>query len=362
MKAINKTISVVVQKALAANCILYDSFDSNDEVGGNDGTWSDISTTPTPVFDLTGWTYDTAYGASRCIRIGKNGYFLSPALGVAGNVTFKIKVESWGTDGSNGYIDIVGGGTFDDSESITGVTLQESNTRAQVTLKKTGTWTEYTLKINGVTAGSQIKLLGPSNKRIFFDDFEVLLDKASAKITSAEYATFVCPKPLDFSATGITVYTATDNETSVTLNEVATGKVPANTPVVLYKAGADGTPISVPVIASADAIGGTNDLRVSTGTDVENMYVLAKKPTIGFYPWNGTTDLSAGKIYLQGKASYGAREFLGFGNDSETTGIDKVQVSGFKIQDSEVYNLNGQRVMNPTKGLYIVNGRKVVVK
>ena len=361
-KAINKTISVVVQKALAANCILYDSFDSNDEVGGNDGTWSDISTTPTPVFDLTGWTYDTAYGASRCIRIGKNGYFLSPALGVAGNVTFKIKVESWGTDGSNGYIDIVGGGTFDDSESITGVTLQESNTRAQVTLKKSGTWTEYTLKINGVTAGSQIKLLGPSNKRIFFDDFEVLLDKASAKITSAEYATFVCPKPLDFSATGITVYTATDEETKVTLNEVASGKVPANTPVVLYKAGADGTPISVPVIASADAIGGTNDLRVSTGTDVANMYVLAKKPTIGFYPWAGTTDLSAGKIYLQGKASYGAREFLGFGNDSETTGIDKVQVSGFKIQDSEVYNLNGQRVMNPTKGLYIVNGRKVVVK
>ena len=30
--------------------------------------------------------------------------------------------------------------------------------------------------------------------------------------------------------------------------------------------------------------------------------------------------------------------------------------------DNGVYNLNGQRVNQPTKGLYIVNGRKVVIK
>ena len=76
----------------------------------------------------------------------------------------------------------------------------------------------------------------------------------SATVSAAEYATFVnATYALDFSETGITVYTATDNEKSVTLNEVTSGKVPANTPVVLYKAGADGTAINVPVIASADA-------------------------------------------------------------------------------------------------------------
>ena len=177
------------------------------------------------------------------------------------------------------------------------------------------------------------------------------------KITNAEYATYCnATKALDFSNTGITVYTATDNETSVTLNEVTSGKVPANTPVVLYKAGADGTAINVPVIASADAISGTNDLHVSTGTDVKNMYVLAMNPTIGFYPWTGT-NLSAGKIYLQGKASYGARSFIGFGG---TTGVQELKNSRIDGLES-CYDLQGRRVDKPTKGLYIVNGKKVVL-
>jgi len=49
--------------------------------------------------------------------------------------------------------------------------------------------------------------------------------------------------------------------------------------------------------------------------------------------------------------------------DGETTGINEVQYSGFKVQGSEAfYNLNGQRVTHPTKGLYIVNGKKIIIK
>ena len=67
--------------------------------------------------------------------------------------------------------------------------------------------------------------------------------------------------------------------------------------------------------------------------------------------------MSAGKIYLQGKASYGAREFLGFG---DVTAINKVEMK--KVEDGVFYNLAGQQVAQPTKGLYIVNGKKVVIK
>ena len=126
----------------------------------------------------------------------------------------------------------------------------------------------------------------------------------------------------------------------------------------LYKDKANGTPISVPVIASADAPAGTNDLRVSTGTDVDYMYVLANGSTgVGFYPWGGT-NLSAGKVYLQAKASYGARAFLGFNDD--VTAIEAVKAQN--VVKGEYFNLAGQRVAQPTKGLYIVNGRKVVMK
>ena len=179
----------------------------------------------------------------------------------------------------------------------------------------------------------------------------------NASITSAaKYATFNSPCILDFSTTGITVYTAQDNTTSVGLTEVTSGKVPANTPVVLYKADADGTAINVPVAASADAIAGTNDLRVSTGTDVANMYVLAMNPTIGFYKWSGASDLSAGKVYLLGTSA--SRDFLGFEETTNISEIEKVRESG----NETFFNLAGQRVAQPTKGMYIVNGKKVVIK
>ena len=53
-------------------------------------------------------------------------------------------------------------------------------------------------------------------------------------------------------------------------------------------------------------------------------------------------------------------EFIGF-EEGETTSLREVR--GLKAEvRGEFYNLNGQRVAQPTKGLYIVNGRKVVVK
>lgn len=44
------------------------------------------------------------------------------------------------------------------------------------------------------------------------------------------------------------------------------------------------------------------------------------------------------------------------------TGINGVQLSSFNLKSQTVYNLNGQRIVKPVKGLYIVNGKKVVVK
>ncbi len=223
-----------------------------------------------------------------------------------------------------------------------------------------GVWDNEKLQWTGLAQEVTLTEAGTSGNNQFSQMEIILAQIVPVTISAAEYATYCnATKALDFSTTGITVYTATDNEDYVKLNEVATGKVPANTPVVLYKAGADGSAIDVPVIATADAIEGTNDLRVSTGTDVANMYVLAKKPTIGFYPWTGT-NLSAGKIYLQGKASYGAREYLGFSNGN-TTGVENIEHGTLNMEHS-VYDLQGRRVSQPTRGLYIVNGKKVIIK
>jgi hypothetical protein len=217
--------------------------------------------------------------------------------------------------------------------------------------------------------GNKFTLSTPANEITYSTGSNFRINKvkmniaAPVTITTAEYATFSSEYALDFSETGITVYTAEDKGTFVDLNEVTSGQVPANTPVVLHKADADGTAINVPVIASAEDIEGTNDLRVSTGTDVDYMYVLANKNNgVGFYKWAGTTDLSAGKVYLQGTASNGAREFLGF-SEGEATGISAtLNDNGEMTNDKVIFNLSGQRVAQPAKGLYIVNGKKVIVK
>ena len=90
--------------------------------------------------------------------------------------------------------------------------------------------------------------------------------------------------------------------------------------------------------------------------------------TIGFW-WGAAEgaafDLAANKAYLAVPTSTGngARGFALFNDD--VTGIAELNAhnSEFIINNSDaVYNLAGQRVAQPTKGLYIVNGRKVVVK
>ena len=179
----------------------------------------------------------------------------------------------------------------------------------------------------------------------------------SASITSAGYATFSSDKNVDFSANAdLVVYTATDNGSSVTLNEVESKQVPAKTAVVLK--GAEGT-YEGAVIASAEELG-ANDLHISDGetaTSDQNIYVLANKSNgVGFYKWVGTSSLSAGKIYLKAASS---APFLGFDGD-DTTGIYSVERGALSVEGC--YTLDGRRVAQPTKGLYIVNGKKVMIK
>ena len=182
----------------------------------------------------------------------------------------------------------------------------------------------------------------------------------SATIGSAGYATFSSDKNLDFSdEDGLTIYTAkvNDTKTAVILTEVESKEVPANTAVVLQ--GSEGD-YSGKVIASADALSG-NELQVAA-TDMDgsagDIYVLAEKDSqVGFYKLSSSGTLDAGKGYLS--VSSDSRVLVIGGEDDGTTGIKNIKVGS---EDNVYYNLQGQRVLYPTKGLYIVNGKKVILK
>ncbi len=88
-------------------------------------------------------------------------------------------------------------------------------------------------------------------------------------------------------------------------------------------------------------------------------YILAKPSTsVGFYRVNAAGSwVNAGTAYLE-TGALSARDF--FALDGETTSIDVVKKE--QKMSGEYYNLAGQRVAQPTKGLYIVNGKKVIIK
>lgn len=182
-------------------------------------------------------------------------------------------------------------------------------------------------------------------------------------ITSkAEVATYCnCDgKALDFSSVeGLTAYIVSSIEGVANLQAVK--KIPAGTGVVV-----EGEPktYNVPVIADADADAASVEGNLLHGVTSsyyaqDGDYVLAYHDEVrGFFPAEPDTEIRAGKAYLPLGGS-GARSFLPLNN--ETTGIGALLMNNEKVK-KEIFSLSGQRVSQPKKGLYIIGGRKVVVK
>ena len=172
----------------------------------------------------------------------------------------------------------------------------------------------------------------------------------TATVTAAGWATYVTPYNMEF-AEGDAFVVSTANATTATLTGVT--KIRANQPVLLKGEGVK----TATVLNEAPAAAVANELAISTGGEIDGFVLAKKNDKVGFYKWNGGS-LTSGKVYLPAPA--GARDYLEFSFD-ETTALTLVN-SEKRTVNSDIYNLAGQRVANPTKGLYIVNGKKVVIK
>ena len=152
----------------------------------------------------------------------------------------------------------------------------------------------------------------------------------------------------------LTAYTVTAyNESTATLTKV--DAVKANTPYIVK--GNKGT-YTLTVAEEEVEAPENNLLQISTKNTGNGVYVLYNGASgVGFYLWSGGS-LGAGRVYLP--AIVNAREFIGL--DSETTGISTVNSEAKSLFNGEFFNMAGQRVAKPAKGLYIVNGKKVVIK
>ncbi len=180
------------------------------------------------------------------------------------------------------------------------------------------------------------------------------------------YQTFA--NPYDCQIANAEVYYITTQTASTAHIEQATNNyVPAGTGVVVKAK--KGASISIrPISGANDAnlTNGTNSLVAGDGstTVAAGNYMLAYNSTdeiAKFYAIGASGFVvPANKAYLPTMGGGVKALTLSFGDDVD--GINSVQGSGLKVQDSEIYNLAGQRMSRVQKGVNIVNGKKVLVK
>ena len=157
------------------------------------------------------------------------------------------------------------------------------------------------------------------------------------------------------------VYVADADPVGTTITLTAIEGIPADEAVILHtSSSADNYKMTLTEKPeNTYSYDGTNKLSWET-TAVTNKYRLGFGASgVGFYPYSGTP--ASGAVILNVDSSTaGARE-LTIDIDDDVTGISTMHNSQC-IMNNDFYNLAGQRVAQPTKGLYIVNGRKVIIK
>ena len=222
-----------------------------------------------------------------------------------------------------------------------------------------GTMTEAAMTFN---EGTVIKAKG-SDTNIILD--YILLEKVTSEdvaVSSVKFATYV-PVINVVAPAGVKVYTAKVNEdkSAVVLTEVPAGSVIAKgTPVLV---GAEAGSYNFAASADEATTVADNDLKAAaadTKGDGATIYALVEQDGKAvFAPLKEGVAVSLGHAYLKLPAASATRFYsIQFGG--ETTGINEVNAAA-KV-DGAYYTLQGVKTSKAAKGIYIHNGKKVVIK
>jgi hypothetical protein len=181
-----------------------------------------------------------------------------------------------------------------------------------------------------------------------------------------QYTAFSYDKPLDFTDSELTAEIVTS---AIGTTQTVT-KVPANTGIIvgLAQATTEAKTISVPVcVDETDDVTGNMLVAVLEATTIPQTvggytnYVFGKSggKEQFFKVRAAGMEVPANNAYLKiSNAEAKGLDVIGFGEDA--TGISAIEKAG--MQNGDIYNLQGQKVNRAQKGVYIVNGKKVILK
>lgn len=383
--------------------VFYESFDKCDGYGGNDNKWSGnlLGKGLNPErADNPGWTFVNGRERHQCASFGvsdKGGSATSPNIQIDQKAQLKFKAACWNTKAEKSQITIsVSNGTLTyngkNSQSVTIDMVKEA-------------WTDYSMIVSG-TKSFTVKFAGSGTQNRFFLDEvmvtkvapqEITLDENSDNIVAAAENANVTLKRTFYKDgewnTLCLPFAVADAKTAfdgAELREVDTEKSNGNT-IVFKEATAieAGKPYLIKWANSP-----------TEAVDFEKKFegvtlVAAATPVVvkeggisfnGFYKMTAASELGGTSVAAIGAGNklfkvtegkmkgFRAAFVLSSGAeatkfnvviDGTATGIEDLVIDGVKA-NGRVYNLNGQYVGNSLNGLqpglYIQNGKKVVVK
>ncbi|MBQ8065056.1 MAG: hypothetical protein IJ200_05315, partial [Prevotella sp.] len=179
-------------------------------------------------------------------------------------------------------------------------------------------------------------------------------------------------RQIETAVAGVKLYSVQNVTNTEVVLTGELGVIAAEMPYFIYNDNDTEVEVSI-VVSSEDAdnvdydsehFKGTLVDKTFTDEDMEEAdhYVLTNGSNFVWVKDAGT--LAAGKCWIELVPSSAAHaRALSIVHEGETTGIsEELRVKSEKFATAPVYDLQGRRVMQPAKGLFIVDGKKVVIK
>lgn len=200
------------------------------------------------------------------------------------------------------------------------------------------------------------------------------VDEIGITIGASGYASVNYDFPVKFPE-GVKVYKkAEEAATYIRLEEITPGDddcVSLHTGNAAFVAGTEGASITLSILSDEpDNIDtGVNGTYLATKfeeDDAANIYGIAKvNDVVAFYKMQGGTTIKQNKGYIRSTSSKAPRMELTFG-EGETTGIESMLEDNSRresIDTSVLYDLNGRRVLYPSRGIYVTaGGQRIFLK
>lgn len=264
-------------------------------------------------------------------------------------------------------------GTYTETQTVE-IACETANTTVFYTLDGTEPTNESTQYTGPITVSETTTI-----KAIAYDAAGKASEVASATYTfpvvcavaigATGMATFACDKALDFTGTdAIYAYTATLDGATINFTRVL--KVPAGTGLLLRNPLGESAveAVNVAVIDAEDADDVSDNVFVAALEEIGSLpteqdgtnYILNKVGgKLGFYKAAGKK-VGAGKAYLKVPAGQSPAGMIAIGFEGDVATGVKTLASEEHTADGEVCDLQGRRVLRPSKGLRIVKGKKIV--